>query len=55
MPAVEPIGHAGEVRIEAPSRVAVTGVGIVAPGATGMAEFWTALLDPVVPMSVPQP
>lgn len=37
------------VRIGAPRRVAVTGTGVVAPGAAGTAEFWAALLAPAAP------
>jgi 3-oxoacyl-[acyl-carrier-protein] synthase II len=40
------------MRIGAPRRIAVTGVGVVAPGATGVAEFWAALLDPAAPARV---
>ncbi len=39
----------GGVRIEEPRRVAVTGVGVVAPGASGSAELWAALLAPAAP------
>jgi len=42
----------GGVRIDVPRRVAVTGVGVVAPGAAGPAELWAALLAPVAPQRV---
>lgn len=40
------------MRMQAPRRVAVTGAGVVAPGAADTASFWAALCAPAAPQRV---